>query len=535
MIIKKYIHPKLSLALSFFAASGCLAAIPNYVYAVQNESHEKISLRNQRTYTYQQPQTPSKPKASTQNAGKKELTAEDYRARLAAIRESYTLIAESSPYGEQGEIEEERDWGDNNEGAQDMNPSDFDAEDKLSPEEETLETGGGFEEDGLSARYNRNRADDLIAESTPYGEQGEYELDQDWGNNKEGAEDMDPSDFDAVDQPSLEQEQPGEEFPLDGEPSLMNDGILSRRNSHRNDYEQVAQASGRREESLDVRRSSQNPSISDIDRSSISTDNIRRSRIPKTSTQTRRQRDATNSLRSRVVRVHANQPNDLPYYEDYLNSVADQYENVNREPEIAPERKPYTKPRRRPVNQGTSGEQSASTVRVTSKTPAPPTPIAKQRNHLKEREAVVVQTTEIPAPRVVQKKGPFTRFNAIQTIKQTQTEPQTYAVATVVQEPTPISTPEPTPPIHRPVVLKRAPKTYIPHDQSLGPNEEEEEFEEETTSRDDRPNWYDRIDAQRHERRVQRRVRELDGEAPPQRRGYPSIPQYTQGNTTPES
>lgn len=283
---------------------------------------------------------------------------EHFRQRLNDLRgarkQLEEQVAEASPYGEQGEFEMDQDWGGNTEGAEDMDPGDFNAVDSDIPSE------------------------GILAESSPYGEQGEFEMDQDWGGNTEGAEDMDPSDFDAEDSMSpedtlspasfdsssgiladLKEPKPLAAAPETDDSEEVDDEDLTpypsslTRHYRGNRYrkEEVAQTSGRREEAREVREGTQAPGGSTDSRSSITTDSIRRSRKPATSLQRERQREATNQLRTRLsnAKKESEQQAEVVYYEDYVDTQQDKYENKEDTQAAAPTRKEYQKKRRRPI------------------------------------------------------------------------------------------------------------------------------------------------------------------------------------------
>lgn len=564
MIIKKFFSPQLSIALSFFAASGCFAAIPSYYHEddknghVIEGSHKNISLRK----NLQHHVTADSIKVGEPLPGGKGPRAEEYKKRLAAIKESYHELAESV------QIEKEEADTLPVDDAIESNVKLLDGK-HVRSQMRQLENPALLEDSckrpSAEAEFNRKledatnnkvlskvdrRAKDLVALSSPYGEEEQIEEERDWGNDLEGAQDMMPSDFDAEDK-SVEDNAPADD-PLDDDE--FDEGVLGKEGSFEDS--DVAFVQGRREESRDVRTSNQLPANSGTNRSAINTD-ARRSRVPKTSLQSQRQREATNNLRTRVAKVTKATENggQFEYYEDYLASLSGEPRVDNETPELAPERKPYTKQRRRPVKQDsarkddTAMNDDADDIRFRIK-----------RNRLKRKRVDTIRSAPTPAPaqEPVQPKRRVRALSRDQRLAESETTEKTTQVARRVvakQQPAAV----------RPVVVtasmikkasveqpsfQNAPRTYvadnggkiIPQDDEDEDDYDDEDEDEDgdegdeeanlTTDRQERPNWYDRLDGQRRERLVQQRVRQKQGEANPNR-GYPTIPQYTQGNTTP--
>lgn len=550
MITKRYLSPKLATAISILAASGCFAAVPNYEYqrnkraeviptkqvrvvaaqplpaitpvslphtdaqpnsltgedrpATQplpvhhasvphpaktkdstshnmEETHKNITTRShlkQEPVKKEEPVAPTRLLPPTKTDLSPQPKAEQYKKRLAALKNAYTSIAAKAEQVD-GQDDDDDDDDDDN---------------------DTNENVVAFES-----------PKQLLALSSPYGEQGYDEERQDWGSQVETSKDLEKEVNNDL-EPTTESLPEDEGYRYEEEEGFL---VNDRSNSH----DHVAQTEGRREEARNLRTETVKP-VSEVERSTISTDRVRRSRVPKSSVQRERQRQATNSLRNKIAKQE--QPKDEPlYYEDYLSSIADEYEQTKN----AQERKPYTKPRRRLVNRNdeTAAVNVIQTHQVSTRTSRQ---LAKEqtenqndqpkRDHLKKR--VRSQQYEEPVA-----------------------EPPVVAPQPVKPTPAPIKKLS----VHQPKTTQST-KTYIPHHQSLKqqpvavgePDDDEEDGDEEdaeVTDRSERPNWYDRMDGQRRERSIQRRVRALDGQNP-RPRGYPTIPEYTQGgNTTPKS
>lgn len=580
MIIKKFFNPQLTIALSFLAASGCFAATPSYYHEddknshALEESHKNISLRKQNVALTETKKV--KANANEPLPASKGPRAEEYKKRLAAIRESYNAIAlnvqdDKAPVVKVPAEKQSQE-------AVDAKKDEFifDQLNELeNPEESCKRPNPGAEtEKRLEDMTNQQaiskgdqRRRDLVALSSPYGEEEEIEEERDWGNDTQGAEDMMPSDFDALDRDtSIEENAPGDD-PLNEDE--FDEGRLSRRSTDP-DIDQVAQVQGRREQSRDIRTSTQAPGMSSIDRSSISTDRVRRSRTPKTSLQSQRQKEATNNLRTRFAKVTQANENggQFEYYEDYLASISGEPVVEDDKSGLAPERKRYTKQRRRPVspdnvkkdetamndqvvtskkrkvkrNKFNQMEQDSQTIdnqsnfgnsRTSNQVirPAPSAPVDQARpKKIRQKKLVDNETTEKTnnvARRVVAKRS------------SNDVSPRPVVItASMIKKPS----------VEKPA-FQNAPKTYVADMTSPGASDDnDEDYDDEdeedgdegeegalTTDRSERPNWYERMTDQRHERSVQARVRAADQGQPAQDRGYPTIPQYTSGNTTPRA
>lgn len=555
MIIKKYFNPQLTVAISILAASGCFAAIPNYQYQQQRavqyrtapsetqtvpinsimpsksasrpvplyrsstplpsqdqsspagdmeETHRKMTTKVVPAVQETTSDLPHKIVPPVNGEGSTGLKAEDYKKRLLAIKESYSTIAERT--------------------LQAQSQADDDDDDDDDEEDDDDDDSSGK---NVVAIADSIRKTQYLAISSPYGEQGYDEEKQDWGNASDSKPQTEPTPVDTK-EPKIESLPGDDGYEFKDEEGFLVDGSVS----------QIQQ--GRREGSRDIREATRVPANA-ANSSTINTDRIRRSRVPKSSVQSQRQREATNSLRTRLA--DSEEP---LYYEDYLASISDHYEETQK-PDATPERKPYTKPRRRPVSQ--DKDQTA----IVNVVPSQRVSTRTSRNHLKDRDAqnAADDQDDLQSKREARRNKILrdrTREDARQEIKKPQADEKyldktaSPPVRTQVK-PLPISVKNLS--VHQPQI--QTAKTYIPSHQSIKSQpiavqaptaDDDEEGEEDdadlTTDRGDRPNWYDRMDAQRRERSIQRRVRALDGQNP-QPRGYPTIPEYTQGNTTPKS